>query len=148
MRLRSLNQKACDLIGLRGGLNEMWVYLQNQDRDLVNDPINGKILEGFIDLSQLNGMNAGDCIELLEPAINDLSPNTWHLRYLDAKRHVKHALAKKIGLGERLGVLLECWDILFGWEGFWIPSSKNAEAKLRELMQIFQYCTDATVYIS
>lgn len=118
----------------------MWIGLKNEADDYVDSLINAGGTVDLVNLSMLHGKVARDCVGMLESAITDLTPlskiDDKRMRFSDAKSHIKRALAKKINSEERISIILESWDILFGWEMIWVPSRKNTVIVLNKLVQL------------
>ncbi len=115
----------------------MWVGLKDEADDYVDRPVNASRTTDFVDLSMLNGQVASDCVGMLDSAVLDLTPRSkfdgLRMRFSDAKSHAKRALAKKIDFGDRISILFDSFDILFGREMSWVPSSKNTVTTLFDL---------------
>ena len=121
----------------------MWVWLINKAGEGVIDPINANQALNFIDLSPLNGRSAFDCTAVIGPEILYLSPRnrleSLRFRLADAKQHLKSALAKKVSWSERLMIIFESVDILFGQEMAWVPSGRNT---VKILGRLFRAASD------
>lgn len=127
----------------------MWILLLNQEEDCVIDPINVSRTLDFVDLSMLKGRVASDCLDDLRGAVIYLTPkdksDKIKMRFSDAKSHGKQALAKNMRLSDRLATLFEAWDILWGQENFYVPSSGNTVAVLDKLSRLFKEFHEAIV---
>src|SRR3989344_7844537 len=117
----------------------MWIWLRNEAGECVIDPIDASRTLNFIDLSPLNGQLADDCVDIFARTIGHLTPinkiGRLRQRLTDAKHHLKSVLAKKVGWSDRLIIIFEVIDILFGQEASWVTSAKNTVKLLEKLVQ-------------
>ena len=129
----------------------MFIWLERDGND-VTDLTNITRTTDFVDISLLKGQMAENCIGTLQTAISYLTPESkseaFCMRFSDAKQHAKLALAKKVNFTDRMVILFESFEIIMGWEYFWVPSSRNTVAILGNLTQLAQQHPKASFNVS
>lgn len=120
----------------------MWLLVEDPVKECLVEALNLGRLEKFFDLSgYYGGIYSPDWLatSLSWPMANlakKYSSRLMVLRFSDAIRHAQLAFGKEVDPWARLGILVEAFDILCGWEAFYVPSHKNSLALLEKIITL------------